>query len=141
MPGISFKFPALSGNLRLARLVSMGFASRKGYDYDQVADIALMVGESCAFMLLHVEEGSELHLSLELKENRAKISVLGTSEKESPEFDPNQERLSLLILRYMADSFIWSKNPPWIKLTFRLYGDQSWKDKIPVGIQDDKSPA
>ncbi|MCL5036083.1 MAG: hypothetical protein M1269_03095 [Chloroflexi bacterium] len=120
MPEVLFKFSARPDNIKIARLVAMGFANRKGLSYEEISDIALLIGEACSYILMHVKEGTELRLSFNSTDDILFADVTGSSTLYNHGLKPSLGRLSFLIIKQMADTFILSKNPPSIRIKYRM---------------------
>ena len=132
MPEVSFKFSARPENIKIARLVAMGFANRKGLNYEEISDIALLIGEACTYILMHVKEGAEIRLSFNSADDILFADITGSSAPYNHRLKPPLSRLSFLIIKQMADTFILSKNPPSIRFKYRMK-----KNGLPGNIVDE----
>lgn len=104
---ITLTVPAKPEYVMVARLTSAAFASRLGFDIDQIEDIKMSVAEAIILVLNQVERPMELLIRFENLNEEIHIDISGQGEWVESNVsvqDIDQAQLSRYILGSMMDN-------------------------------------
>ncbi len=74
--GLSLRFPAKSGYLRICRLNAATCASELGFDVEELDDLRLAVNEAVSWVLADEEAGGEVEVSLRATGRELAVDVV-----------------------------------------------------------------
>ncbi len=95
-------FPATVDNVRLARLVTSGIATRAGFDYDTVEDLRIAVDELCSVLVANA--GGPQPLRLRFNGGSRHMEVRGDIAYASSK-EPIVDELTRQILAAVVDRY------------------------------------
>ncbi len=81
---ITLTVPALPDFVRLARLTVASVATKVGFDYDEVEDLRIAVGEACALLIGSTGIDGTLTLTFDLQPGRVEVEVRRTPADDVP---------------------------------------------------------
>jgi serine/threonine-protein kinase RsbW len=117
-------FPATVDNVRLARLVTSGIATRAGFDYDTVEDLRIAVDELCSVLVANAADSRPLRLRFNGGTRR--MEVRGDIAYASGG-DPVVDELTRQILAAVVDQYDVSSGDGVLRFTIQhtSVGDDS----------------
>ncbi len=104
---INLTIPAVLAYARIPRVAIAGLATRAGFDYDEVEDLRLAMGEVCQVLLDGTDRDGGT-LSIRYKIMRGSISVEVRSDGPAGRRDGTGEQISQQILDATTDSVVFS---------------------------------
>jgi len=115
---VSIKLPSKPEYVSIARLTASVLANNIGFDFEEIEDIKVAVGEACNNAVLHSGIEKEFDISFSVQSNKFEVSIEdyghGFSMKEYHEPDlehPKVGGLGIFIMKSLMDEVEFISNP------------------------------
>lgn len=107
---ISLSLPSKSEYVSIARLTASVIANNMGFDFDDIEDIKVAVGEACNNAVLHGKENSCFDLSFNVEDESFVIEVRDSGngfdyeDYHAPDLEnPKENGLGIFIMKSLMD--------------------------------------
>ncbi len=117
-PDVELRLPAESAYVAVLRMTTAGLAARLDFTLDDIEDLRMAVGEACALVLEHSDEGGNLHAHYDLSDGSIRVSIAADSGADE---ETDQESFGWQVLTALTSDVLTSHDGQrrWVSFTVR----------------------